>query len=178
MAPPRGGPAWSRALREHREALGAVVTAISAVEPLAWHRPLAPGKWSPAQISEHLALVYESGLRDLQGTGTLRPRVPPWKQRLLRWFLLPHILFHQNVPLRAAAPREVRPSEEGLPQDESVDRLLDLAGRFEAALEAVLPRGHFFSHPYFGPLPPLKALRFCAVHLEHHRRQLLHAPGR
>jgi hypothetical protein len=166
-------PAWTRALRDHREALGALLETIAAVEPEAWRLERAPGKWSPAQTAEHLALVYEQLSRDLTGAGTMKVRVPPWQQRLLRWFLLPHILFHQNVPLRVRSPREVRPSDEGLAQAEAARRLPELAERFEADLEAALDPAHAITHPYFGPIPALKALRFCAVHLEHHRRQLL-----
>lgn len=170
-----GSPAWTRAQRDHREALGALLDTIASVEPDAWRRPLASGKWSPAQIAEHLALVYEKGSGDLTGVGAVQPRVPLWQQRLLRWFLLPHILFHESVPLRASSPREVRPSERGLPQRGAADRLIALAGRFEADLEEASRLGRSLRHPYFGPISPLQALRFCAVHLEHHRRQMLAA---
>jgi hypothetical protein len=161
---------WERAQREHQDAVADFIRSCQRVPPERWRLPMAEGKWSPAQVAEHLCLAYEALLRELDGGGGMRPRVGTGMQRLLRWVLLPHILFHRSFPLRARSPREIRPSDDALEQDLVEPRLNELRLRSEQAL-AESPVSHL-SHPYFGPLSPVRTLRFCAVHIQHHRRQL------
>jgi hypothetical protein len=164
---------WDRALDDHRAAVAVLVDVLHAVPPALWREPRAPGHWSPAQIAEHLALTYEAVLRELAGEEPMRPKLSALRRTLLRWVLLPHILFHRSFPVRAPAPREVRPSESGADQEAVAGRLRDLAARFEHAITLARSRaGAGLTHPYFGRIPPLRALRFVTVHLEHHRRQV------
>jgi hypothetical protein len=87
--------------------------------------------------------------------------------------LLPHILFHRSIPVRAPAPRETRPPERCPGPAAALVRLREVAEGFEQRIAAARNAGGgFVTHPYFGALPPEKAMRFCAVHLEHHRPQL------
>ena len=55
-----------------------------------------------------------------------------------------------------------------------VERVCERAMACEEALERVdeLRRGLRLSHPFFGPLRPLAALRLLTVHTAHHARQL------
>ena len=57
-------------------------------------------------------------------------------------------------------------------------RALDEGGeRFEASLaEAFAAGGGRLTHPYFGQVDAIRSLRFVAVHLEHHRRQIDRVP--
>ncbi len=173
-SPRRSDASWESAADEHRVALAEYLHAAERVDAAAWSRPLADGEWTPAQVTDHLARAYEVLLGELRGEGGMRVVVTPWRQRLLRTFLLPHILFHRSFPIRAPAPREVRPAEEPAEgRDALLARLRDRAERFEAELGAARRRGGGeLTHAYFGTVPPVKALRFCGVHLEHHARQL------
>lgn len=148
------------------------VAAADGVDAAAWARPPAPGKWSPAQTAEHLVLAYEAGLRELAGGAGIRPRATGWRQRLLRWVLLPHILFHRSFPLRAVSPREIRPGDAPPERAAVLARMRELAARAERELVAARVSGARVTHPYFGALPALVTLRFLAVHVEHHLRQL------
>jgi hypothetical protein len=169
----RDDPRWEAAADEHRIALATFLEAAERVSADAWARPLGPGKWSPAQTAEHLALAYEALIGELSGGAGMVPRLPPLRQKVLRWVLLPHILFHRSFPLRARAPREARPGEAHPDRDGVLARLRDTAERFEEALHRARDAGGGqVTHPYFGAIPPVKALRFCAVHLEHHARQV------
>lgn len=172
-ARPRRPRGWERAVREHRAALDAFLEAVERQPSARWRQPVAEQGWTPAQIAEHLALVYEAVLAEMGGGAGMRARVGPAMRTLLRWVMLPHILFHRSFPVRARAPREARPSGAGLEQQAVRERLSGLAERVERALAAA-PAARV-SHPYFGRLTPVPALRFCAVHIEHHRRQLLRA---
>lgn len=163
----------SRALREHGDALAAMVDTLAQIDLEAWNRPWALGKWTPAQVAEHLVLTYEESIRDLTGVATLRPRVGPRWQRTLRLFLLPHILFHRSFPLRALAPREWRPEGPGIDPGTAVTALPEAAQRFEAEAARAHEQARRLNHPYFGAVDALRALRLAAVHLEHHRRQVM-----
>jgi hypothetical protein len=158
---------WERAVSEHRAALDAFLEFAAAVPAQAWDRPSEEGKWTPAEVTEHLALAYEAALRELEGGGAMRPRKGPFWQRLLRWFLLPHMLFYRTMP-RSAAPRETRPAPTGLTQGEGITRLRELAFTAEAAWGA-RPDARL-THPYFGALDRSKMFRLAALHLEHHQR--------
>jgi len=110
------------------------------------------------------------GPRELSGEAPFRLRVGTVMQRILRWLLLPHILFHRSIPLRARAPRAISPSDAGLTLDEVLERLPAAAQECERQIRAA-SHGHL-THPYFGPIKLPRALRFFAAHTEHHRRQL------
>jgi DinB superfamily len=166
---------WETACDEHRVALAAYLDAAAELDDEAWTRPWAPEKWTPAQVTEHLTLSYEAALQDLQGR-PMAVRFAPWRLRLTRWILLPHILFHRTFPLRAPAPRELRPKEPRAPRPEALELMRGLGERFEQEMErAWAAGGGHLTHPYFGAIEPVKAMRFFAVHLEHHRRQVASA---
>jgi uncharacterized damage-inducible protein DinB len=160
----------ARAAREHREALAATLDTFSQLDDDAWRTAWAPGKWTAAEIAEHLALSYEAALRDMRAEGHMVARAGPAWQRVLRVFLLPHILFHRRFP-RARSPRETRPSGTGIPRESAIHRLQELGETVEDEAETAHAAGRSVFHPYFGALDTIRLLRLLAVHLEHHRAQ-------
>jgi hypothetical protein len=78
-------------IASHRRAVGAFVEAARAVPPSQWTTPRAPGKWSPGQVAEHVALAYEQSGRMVQGSFT-GPAKPWYQQLLARWLGLPSLL--------------------------------------------------------------------------------------
>ena len=166
--------AVERALLENRGAVAAYGTTVRALPAEQWATPVREGAWSPAEITQHLLLTYRQVLAELEGGAAMAPRASRGWQRIFRWVVLPHILFHRSIPVRARAPRELRPAEPvAVERDALLDELEVAAREFERGVEPVALRGSpSFEHPYFGAIPPLKALRFVAAHTEHHRRQL------
>lgn len=167
----------SRTLREHVDALAAMLDSLTEASLERWDVPRAPGKWTPGEIAEHLILVYEGAVRDLEGGTPARARVGPGWQRTLRWFVLPHVLFHRSFPMRVRAPREWRPGEERMEPEAAIRRLADAAHLFEQEAVRAHEEARPLRHPYFGCVDALRALRLAAVHLEHHRRQVLSCLG-
>ncbi len=157
-------------MEEHRDAVGRFAATVEGLGADAWSRARAPGKWSPAQVAEHLVLAYEVIDREMDGGEGARIVVTGWRQRMLRWVVLPHILFHRSFPLRAVSPLETRPREASRDRAAVLGRMRELADRVERGL--AVRRDARLTHPYFGALPALTALRFCAIHVEHHRRQI------
>lgn len=172
-APP--DPSWTRAVNEHREALAAYLDSAASADPARWLRPLAPGKWTPGQVTEHLSLAYEAVLTQLEGGPPLAPRASGWRMKMLRLLLFPHILFHRSIPVRSSSPREIRPPAAESLQDRApaLDRLRQLGTVVEREMEVARAAGtSSLIHPYFGEIPLNGAIRFFGVHLDHHRRQI------
>ena len=168
---------WRAALAEHTQAAAAYVAAGNQLGLEAWQRPWSPGKWSPAQLTEHLSVTYRVLLSELSGGEGMRLKLSPFRRAMLRMVVLPHMLFHRTFPKRAPAPREVRPGDGPFPaQAEALAQLSGLAEALNQAGERAKAEGRrSVTHAYFGPLDLTRGMRLCAVHLEHHGRQLRRA---
>ena len=162
------------AITSNRRALSAFVDAAHAAPPALWAIPRAPGKWSPGQVAEHVALAYEQTRRMLQGSfdGPARPR---YQQLLARWIGLPQLLrrgVFGTGPFRT--PDFIQPS--GSPASSTVllARLEAAAHDLEEDLAAVsdTPRRATVDHPIFGRVPLRDLLSFLVIHTNHHRPQL------
>ena len=62
------------ALADNRAAVDEFLAAARAIEPAAWAIPRADGAWSPGQIAEHLAIVYEYSRAMVMGEPKGEPR--------------------------------------------------------------------------------------------------------
>lgn len=157
----------------HRRTVNAFVDAVRSVPATQWATPRAPGKWSPGQVTEHVALTYEQSGRMLHGTFTGLAK--PWYQQLLaRWLGLPPLLKRGDFgkgPFQA--PDFIRPSA-------SPSSSLTLLARLEAAahdLETTLAGASDaqrvrVDHPVFGRISLTDLVRFLMIHTNHHRPQL------
>lgn len=65
---------WGALQADHVASLAAFRAAAAEYPPERWDAPLAPGKWTPAQVAEHLRLSYEVLGRELAGGTGLRLR--------------------------------------------------------------------------------------------------------
>lgn len=155
---------------EHRAARRRVLAAALAVPEGRWALPRAPGKWTPAQVCEHLALADEAAVRELETGHAMRQPLPPWKRTLLRWTVLRWIVWTGRFP-RALAPRETRPPACSAEREALLARLSAAGPRMESLI-ASERGGARFTHPYFGVLDARTSLRLLARHLTHHARQL------
>jgi Protein of unknown function (DUF1569) len=161
------------AAADHRGAIEDVVSAIESVEVSVWMMARQPGKWSPAEIAQHLVLSYEPPLAELEGGAGYAVRLPWWKRAVLRRRVLPQILVQGKFPPEAPAPREARPKNGIASPEEAVQRLRESAGRFALRIsEAHASRRVRLTHSYFGKLTAPQILRLMAVHARHHSEQL------
>lgn len=166
------GTAWDTAAGEHRTALASYIARAGRLTSERWSAPRAPGKWSPAEISEHLALAYEAGLTELRGGPSLETRMGFWQRLVLRTFVLPKLLAGGALTRPVKAPREIRFPVAGA-QAATLARLQEVADSLERELESASSREQVrFSHPYFGSLTAPQALGFCAFHARHHEAQI------
>jgi hypothetical protein len=161
------------ALARHREAVEAFAAAASTISPGDWDRGVAEGKWSPAQIAEHLCLSLEAVRRELDGGVSMRILLPFWKRYLLRRAVLPCLLATGRFPAGVRAPREIRPAIPTASKEEALSRLERLADEFGERFRAD-PRSasRRLAHPFFGSLPAHELVLILAWHARHHRGQL------
>lgn len=168
------GAEWGSRRAEHLQAVERLIADIERLEEAAWLRAPAPEKWCPGQVAEHLVLSYDALLSELAGGRGMRLRGSWWRRFLIRLRYLPMVLNEGRMPSGAPAVREVRPSASPRARAVVVEALRERAARFDRELtRAVEVGGRRLTHPFFGSLRPPQALKFVAVHLEHHRRQIV-----
>lgn len=158
----------------HAASAAEFADAAEAVAPEAFAAPTAPGKWSPAQIVDHLNRAYDTLLGELAGDAGMEVRTKAWQRLLLRWTLVPKILRGAGFPAGARAPREIRPVDALADRASLLASFRDRAARFDAEIRLVhgkRPRAKL-THAYFGSAPLADAVILCARHIEHHRAQL------
>lgn len=139
-----------------------------------WCQPVGEGKWSPAQISEHVRLSFAVIGHELAtGSGGLPLKVPRWLRLWIRFKYFGRILATGRMPAGARAPREICPHGSSFDQDATLAGLRDAAVAFE---EAVMARWDDsdagFSHQVFGHVSLSDGWRFAIVHTDHHTGQL------
>ena len=146
---------------------------MDGLDDAAWTRPRADGKWCPGEVVEHLLLSYDALLRELGGGEGMRLRASWWRRLVIRVRYLPMVLDGGRLPEGAPAVREIRPAAPARTRDAGTRALRERALRFDSEIALAFERGSpRLTHPFFGRLRAPQALRFVAVHLEHHRKQI------
>ena len=157
-------------LTDHVAAVREFVDRATAVSNPRWLVPRAEGKWTPAQETQHLILVYEACLRQLTEGTQMRLRGNALKRRIWRLIGLNSILWRKRIPVAARAPREVRPEDVTSGPDRLLPELRRRAGEFEVALARAWrnePRRRM-THHMFGTLSLDQGIRLVSVHTRHH----------
>jgi len=155
---------------ENRKAVSEFIARAAAVEPDCWNRMRAPGKWTPAQEAEHIALTYETLTAEFRKSGGMRVVTPSWSHALMRWTLVPYILRTGKFPPGARSPRELRPASVKLLQGELLERLRAASEKFvEEWLMASRETPHLrLKHAFFGEIGLAQGIRLVIVHTRHH----------
>lgn len=159
------------ALEAQRRAADAFKAAALAVRDDVWNVPRAPGKWSPAQLTDHVGVTTRVARQAVGGTARMGG-IP----RLFRW--IPRALFFDRIlvngfPLRSRGPRVFAPAPEPKPRAELLAQLDAEVTAFEADVHARVWGGKpTFEHSFFGQIAVADYVLFNARHLDHHREQL------
>lgn len=164
---------WQEVDQQHLDAVQAFVDAASKVPPDRWMRPVGEGKWSPAEITEHLKLVYETSLSEMKDGIGVKIKTGWLLQRFLRLAILPRILKTGNFPNGAKAPQEMRPAIINKDQQKALARFSSLAGEFQSDLvKRKEATGKILTHHVFGDLNAVEGMRLLTLHIIHHQKQL------
>lgn len=147
--------------------------ALSGLDPGSASARPAEGKWSVAEIVEHLALAYEGtvkGMRRVLESNASMATPPSPRQRLFKFIIVNVGYF----PTGRAAPRQVVPRgvtlEEAAARARAALEALDLA--LNEAEARFGPRRKVLNHPILGAFSAQDWRRFHRVHTRHHARQV------
>jgi hypothetical protein len=160
------------ALLANRAAAKQFLATARTVAKEKWAAPIAPGKWSPAQIAEHVALTTEVALKAIKGDKSMGS-IPSF----LRW--IPRKLGFDPTIKKGRFPEKQRGPAIFKPSDANADYETS-AARFDRAIDAL--ESHVrdlakagttaFEHSFFGHVVIADYVKFNALHSEHHERQL------
>ena len=160
-------------MRDHASALSEFVGAARRFPGESWTQALASGKWSPAEITSHVAEAYEVLRGELSGGPGMQLLGSPLLRWLLRRTMLPGILRGRPFPAGARAPRETRPRELHADPTSALVALEVKADAFARELSARAADQRLrLCHAYFGPMSARQSLQLASVHTRHHARQL------
>jgi hypothetical protein len=164
---------WETLARHHADILDSYIRRASDLDNALWLVPIEDGKWSPAEITEHVRLVYEILHGELTGKAGLAPRVGGFLRAIFRRVFLPRILKSGRIARKVRAPKEIVPLNFERDRNRALTRLREDAERFEKTLAARSGTGQpCVSHHLFGSFDAETGLRFVTIHLDNHRRQL------
>jgi hypothetical protein len=136
-----------------------------------WTTPVRPGKWSPGEVAEHIAMSYRQTTNLIGGSGDAGfPRLPAPLRPLIRR------LGFQPVVRTGRFGRPVRTFKSLTPVDvakspqEAAERIRAALAEFESVV-----RGHHgptIKHPSFGNVSLADYVAFLGYHTTHHQGQL------
>jgi hypothetical protein len=153
-----------------------IIARARAIPPDKWTVPRAPGKWSPAQVVEHVTKSYEVHRQLLVIPVTLSP-VELVKAWVARTFFLPGLFGAGDFTQEGLkSPVNILPSDLPPPPQELLPRFEASSVGLEADLnQAIAAARGKIVHPIFGGLPPADLLQFVAIHGKHHAPQIVAA---
>ena len=159
------------AIADNRAAVEEFMQRARGLDPVKWTTPRGEGQWSPGQVAEHLAIVYEYNRKVV--TGTAGKGAPAFLQPLARWFIVTRTLKAGRFTRKGRAPKIFQPPAVPAAAPEVLDRLARALAGFESDIRSGHPEArHVVRHPFFGSLPTVDYLRLQAIHARHHRSQL------
>jgi len=135
-----------------------------------WQTPCAPGKWSPSQITEHVARTMEEGAHLVAGATSVFPTVPSMVRPLVRGMFFNRVLRKDAFP-KAKTLKALNPPSGPSPSDIR-ERLEGAMASFEDACRMRAASGEPVDHPVFGRISVEDYAKFMELHTIHHCRQL------
>jgi hypothetical protein len=158
----------------HARAVASYIAAAQRFERDRWHEPLQPGKWSPAEVTQHLRLTFEATAQELAGGAPMRLRAGRLVRFIIRLTIMRRILAGGAFPTGVRAPREVRPVRDDADRDDALAALRDRSTAIETLCVAEFAQNPrtAVTHPYFGSVRVPRAMILSARHVDHHRGQL------
>ncbi len=158
------------ALAGSRAALEEMVTAAASCAA-SWTVPRAPGKWSPSQLTEHVARALEESAQVVAGRPSKFPTFPSFVRPLVRGLFFNRVLKKGAFP-KARTTRPFDPDTGPASPADAKERLEAAHARFDEACRARDRDGGKVQSTIFGGVSVADYVRFQELHTRNHRRQL------
>ncbi len=136
-----------------------------------WTKPRAPKKWSPSQVTEHVARTMEEGANLVSGTASVFPTLPGLLRPLVRGLFFNRVLKKDAFP-NAKTLKALNPDSGPDNPADARERLEQALSTFEEACRAREASGQAVEHPVFGTVSVVDYAKFMELHTHHHRKQL------
>ena len=161
----------AEALQQNRAAVEEFLSSAAGVARH-WTTPRAPKKWSPSQVTEHVARALEQSGYAIAGKPTVFPVFPRFLRPIMRGVFFNKMVKTGNFPGGAKTNKPMDP-ESGPPTvAEARARLQGALAVLEAASTARGPHDQVVDTTTFGRVSLADYLVFQAHHTRHHRPQL------
>ena len=157
-------------LANDRVAVNELITAAEKCGP-AWTAPRAPGKWSPSQLVEHVALALEESANVVSGVPSKFPTLPALVRPLVRALFFNRVLKKGAFP-KAKTSKAFDPANGPATPAQARVRLEEALARFEQACRARAASGQKVDSTIFGTLSVEDYAKFREVHTRHHCKQM------
>jgi hypothetical protein len=135
-----------------------------------WTTPRAPGKWSPSQVVEHVALGLEEGANLVSGTPSIP--MPPAFLRPLARLIFNRTLKKDVFPKGFKALKAMNPASGPATPAEARVRLEGAFARFDQECRRRAASGQHVVSTGFGRVSLEDLVRFNAIHTRHHCKQM------
>jgi len=153
------------------EIRGAVSDLIATAERAAprWSTPRAPGKWSPSQVTEHVARALEESAKQMKGLPSKLPSLPALLRAPIRVLFFNRVV--RGAPfIKAKTNPPMDPEHGPATPAEARARLEQALAAFESACRE--RSAEPLRSPTFGPVSVPDMVRFQAAHTRHHTKQI------
>ena len=152
----------------------AVAEFLGAVDQLGgtWITPRAPGKWTPAQVTEHVARAYDESAKLFAGQAALFPTFPWLLRPVVRGLLFNRVVRTGRFP-KAKTNRPMNPVTGPPTPAEGRARLERALATFEQQAKVTGAAGDArVRSATFGEVRLTDWVRFQECHARHHQAQL------
>jgi hypothetical protein len=157
-------------LEANLAAVSDLVAAAKAREDV-WTTPRAPGKWSPAQLAEHVARSLEESANEVRGVRSKFPNLPFFLRPVARTLLFNRVLRKGTFP-RARTSRPFNPIAGPATLADAERRLDQAVGAFIQACRECAASDQKVASTVFGVVAIDDYARFQECHTRHHTKQL------
>lgn len=159
------------AIAAQRKAADAFKAAALRVNESAWNTPRAPGKWSPAQVTDHVGVTVKLA-RGAMGGKSPMGSLPFFLRPILRSFFFEPVL-KKGFPKKGKGHSVFAPAHSPMPRDQLCARIDSEVAALEADARAMANSGKVeFTRGFFGRVPVADYVMFNALHFDRHREQL------
>src|SRR5712692_10108315 len=163
--------ALAEALTANRAAVDAFLAVVDRSASI-WTTARAPGKWTPAQVTEHVARAYDESGKLCTGQTTAFPTLPRLLRPVARAFLFNRVLRKGTFP-KAKTNNAMNPKSGPATPAEGRKRLETAVNGFEQQARAIATAGDArLASATFGDVSLCHWARFQECHTRHHQAQL------
>ncbi|MQA92588.1 MAG: DUF1569 domain-containing protein [Gemmatimonas sp.] len=136
-----------------------------------WMTSRAPGKWSPSQLTEHVARSLDESTNVVAGRPTKFPTLPAFVRPITRGLLFKRVLKQGTFP-KARTNKAMNPETGPATPEEARLRLETACSAFERECLAHAQRMDRLQTGIFGEVSIADFVRFTEIHTRHHNKQM------